>query len=137
MTGPNLFNQSVGDIIDVFSVNDGRVSVIAFAKRAGIIGGEDERDKQQIWSSYRYLSAKGFPFTAMAVHDVLHGKVVQDVIEWFYGSQFDFDQAIILDLFYVNEEVFQTAIKVREQSTHIAGKVRILIRVKKDNTNKL
>ena len=48
MTGPNLFNQSVGDIIDVFSVNDGRVSVIAFAKRAGIIGGEDERDKQQI-----------------------------------------------------------------------------------------
>ena len=52
---------------------------------------------------------------------MIHGKVVQDVTKRFYGPQTDFDQAIILSLFYVNEEVFQTAIKVREQSTHICG----------------
>ena len=32
MTSSNLFNQSIGYVIDIFSVYDGRVTIIAFAK---------------------------------------------------------------------------------------------------------
>ena len=55
----------------------------------------------------------------MLGNDMLHGKVIQNVAERFYRRQTDFDQTILIHLFYVSEEVFQTPIEVREQVTHI------------------
>lgn len=43
---------------------------------------------------------------------MIHGKVVQDMTERFHRHQTDFDKAIILNLLYVSEEVFQTAFEV-------------------------
>ena len=60
--------------------------------------------------------------------DMLHGKVIQNVAERFYRRQTDFDQTILIHLFYVREEVFQASIEVREQVTHMARKIKRVIR---------
>lgn len=81
MAGPDFFNQSDSFIIDVLRIDDGLVPVGAKTKYERVVIGDDIWNQVKVHFSDRGLSPEELSLSSVTMTDMVHRKVVQDVIK--------------------------------------------------------